>query len=62
MATTYSQIINGKKIPYSDFEKNVYEAIKLCTDATYKFPYTTCKKLYNKGYSVSDAISFLILK
>ena len=57
---TYGQIADGKPLTYSEFLKSVQKKLEMAigkASSTEKI-----KKLYNNGYSIEDAVSFLILK
>jgi len=56
---TYGQLVDGKRITYDEFQKQCGALLK--GYLLLKFSPKLCKKLYNQGYSVSDACSFLIL-
>lgn len=61
MKATYGQQVNGKRITLDEFVSKVrhdYDRIGLETIATA----AKIKSLYNKGYSVEDAVSYLIMK
>lgn len=55
MAGTYGQLKDGKRISYQEFEDGIKPFLH--------FPINPklCKKLYTKGYTISDAISYFIL-
>lgn len=56
---TYGQIVNGKIITCNEFIKSVQKNLEMAigkASSTEKI-----KKLYDKGYSIKDAVSFLIL-
>ena len=57
---TYGQIVDGKIITCNEFSKAVQTHLErvIGKSATNE----KIKKLYNKGYSIEDAVSFLILK
>jgi len=57
---TYGQIVDGKIITYSEFLKAVQNHLERVIGKS-AIP-EKIKKLYNKGYSIEDAVSFLILK
>lgn len=62
MAKTYGQLSDGIK-DFKDFENKVAEKLephfllKWQTKSNQKL----AKKLYNKGYNISDTVSFIIL-
>jgi len=58
---THGQISDGKILTYEDFSKEVATRLKRYIVSNYKLSGKLCKKLYNKGYSVEDTCSFLIL-
>lgn len=62
MAGTYGQIVNGKRITYDEFEKEVGGNLKkyILLKLTMKHV-KLVKKLYRKGYTVEDTVSFVIL-
>ena len=55
------QIIDGRKIPYEEFSKEVTIRLRKYIISNYSLSEKLCKKLYNKGYSIKDTCSFLIL-
>ena len=59
--STYGQLVDGKKIPYEEFSKEVVTRLRRYIVSNYKLSEKLCKKLYNKGYSIEDTCSFLIL-
>lgn len=58
---TYGQILNGKTHTYKEFEDEVAKRMRRFIMSNYKLSSKLCKKLYNKGYSIEDTCSFLIL-
>ncbi len=58
---TYGQIVNGKTLTYEEFSKEVAARLRRHIVSNYKLSEKLCKKLYNKGYSIEDTCSFLIL-
>ncbi len=58
---TYGQIVDGKTLTYKEFENEVASRLKRYIMSNYKLSSKLCKKLYNKGYSIEDTCSFLIL-
>jgi len=58
---TYGQIKDGKVIDYGEFSKEVAKRLNKYIASNYKLSERLCKKLYNKGYSIEDTCSFLIL-
>jgi SOS response regulatory protein OraA/RecX len=58
---TYGQILNGKTPTYKEFEDEVSKRMRRFIMSNYKLSSKLCKKLYNKGYSIEDTCSFLIL-
>jgi hypothetical protein len=58
--STYGQLKDGKIISYEEFSKEVGLKLRFI-NSDYKLSEKLCKKLYNKGYSIENAISFLIL-
>ena len=56
---TYGQIVNGKIIPFIEFQSEVLKALKQIGISNFNIP--VIKKQYNKGASVNDAISYLIM-
>jgi len=61
MKKTYGQIVGGKMLNYEEFSKEVAARLKRYIMSNYKLSDKLCKKLYNKGYSIEDTCSFLIL-
>jgi SOS response regulatory protein OraA/RecX len=51
----------AKKLTYKEFSKEVAARLKKYIISNYKLSEKLCKKLYNKGYSIEDTCSFLIL-
>jgi SOS response regulatory protein OraA/RecX len=58
---TYGQILDGEILTYENFSKEVAARLKRYIMSDYKLSEKLCKKLYNKGYSIEDTCSFLIL-
>lgn len=58
---TYGQLIEGKIITYEEYSKEVANRLRKYIVSNYKLSEMLCRKLYNKGYSIADACSFLIL-
>jgi len=60
---TYGQLANGKKLTYQEYEKEVADKLKKYVALQWqnKKSAALCKKLYKKGYSISDTVSFIIL-
>ena len=58
---TYGQLIDGKRITYEEFSKEVASRLRSYIVSNYKLSERLCKSLYNKGYSIEDTCSFLIL-
>ena len=56
---TYGQLVNGKRISFTEFQNEVLKALK--TIGINGFNPNYIKKQYNKGASVKDAISYLIM-
>lgn len=62
MAATYGQLVEGKRITYQEFEKQVAKKLSMHPFLIKKAKdLRLCKKLYNKGYSVDDTYSFILL-
>ena len=60
MKTTYGQQIDGKRITLIEFYSKVrYDLDRIGLNQMYV---NEIKSLYNKGYSVEDAVSYLIMK
>ena len=57
---TYGQIVDGKTLTYNEFLKAVQNHLERAIGKV-AAP-EKVKKLYNKGYSIEDAVSYLILK
>lgn len=58
---TYGQLENGKRITWADYEKEVAHRLRNMFINRGAKQLKLLKKLYNKGYSISDACSFMIL-
>ena len=56
---TYGQIVNGKIIPFTEFQNEVLKTLKQF--GINNFNPLAIKKQYNKGVSIDDTISYLIL-
>jgi uncharacterized Fe-S cluster-containing MiaB family protein len=56
---TYGQIVDGKIITCNEFIKAVQKHLEMAIGKS--VANDKVKKLYNKGYSIEDAVSFLIL-
>lgn len=57
---TYGQIVDGEIITCNEFIKAVQNHLERAIGKS-AAP-EEIKKLYNKGYSIEDAVSYLILK
>jgi len=57
----YGQILENRVITYEEFSKEVVTRLRKYIISNYKLSEKLCKKLYNKGYSIEDTCSFLIL-
>lgn len=58
---TYGQIVEDKALSYEEYSKEVAARLRRYIISDYKLSEKLCKKLYNKGYSIEDTCSFLIL-
>lgn len=58
---TYGQIVDGKIPTYKEFSKEVATRLRKYIIGNYKLSEKLCKKLYNKGYSIEDTCSIMIL-
>lgn len=58
---TYGQLVNGKRLTYEEFSTEVATRLRRYIMSNYKLSEKLCKKLYNKGYTIEDTCSFLIL-
>ena len=56
---TYGQLVNGKRIAFSEFQNEVLKTLKQF--GINNFNLLSIKKQYNKGVSIDDTISYLIL-
>jgi SOS response regulatory protein OraA/RecX len=62
MTATYGQLVDGKRITYEEFEKQVAKKLSYHPFLIKKKKdMKLCKTLYNKGYSVDDAYSLILL-
>jgi hypothetical protein len=57
---TYGQIKNGKVLSYPEFQNEVSRVLKLI--GINKYSHISIRTQYEKGTSVEDTISHLILK
>jgi hypothetical protein len=59
MKVTYGQQVDGKRITLIEFGNQVNDK---CSQVGIDPSIRAIKSLYNKGYSVEDAVSYLIMK
>lgn len=66
MPITYGQLTEngntGKRMSYNEYEKQVADKLKqYCLIKPTLKSVKLCRKLYHKGYTISDTVSFIIL-
>lgn len=60
---TYGQLVNGKRICLFDFITEVsFAYLQINGKVITEKLRSTIKSLYHRGYSVDDAVSYLIMK